>query len=75
MPQGETLGRIKPLSNRSFSCSFSSFNYGGAILYGEIEIGRVSGMMFMPKSISLSGKTLGRSSGNTFGNLVTIGTD
>ena len=52
--QGETLGRMKPLSN-------ISFNSVGAILYGRIEIGRVYGMMFMLKFISLSGGTPGRS--------------
>ena len=72
--QGEILGRMKPLFNRSLNYSFSSFNYAGAILYGRIEIGRVSGMMSMPKSISLSGGTLGRSSAKTSGNSFTIET-
>ena len=72
-PQSETLGQIKTLSNRSFSCSFNSFNSIGVILYGNIEIGQVSGMMSMPKSISLSGGTQGRSSRKTSRNSLTIG--
>ena len=65
---------MKPLSNRYFSCSFSSFNSAGAIMYGEIDIGQVSGMTSMPKSISLLRGTLGRSSWKTYRNLLTIGT-
>ena len=33
-PHGEILGLMKPLSRRSFNCSFNSFNSAGAILYG-----------------------------------------
>ena len=58
-PHGETLGRIKPLSRRSASCSFNSFSSMKAILYGGIELGRVSGNTSMPKFISLSGVSLG----------------
>ena len=73
MPRGDTLGRIKPLSIKSFNYSFSSFNSTVAILYGVIEIVRVSRMMSMQKSISLSEGTLGRSSGKTSGNSLTEG--
>ena len=41
-------------------------------MYGEIEIRRVSGMMYMPKSMSLSGGTLGRLLGTTFENSLTM---
>ena len=42
-PELETLGQIKPLSNRSFSCSFNYLNSVGDFLYGELEIRPVSG--------------------------------
>ena len=73
--QGETFGRMKPLSNISFSYSFISFHSVDATLYGVIEIGGVSGMTSMPKSISLLGGTPGRSSGKTSGKSLTIGTE
>ena len=66
---------MKSVSNKSFNCSFISFNIAGSILYGRIEIGRVSRMMSMVKSISLSGGTLGKSSGKTYGNSITIAID
>nr|WMB96864.1 hypothetical protein [Solanum melongena]WMB97137.1 hypothetical protein [Solanum aethiopicum] len=74
-PHGETLSLTNPFSNKSLSCSFNTFNSARAILYGGIEIGWVSGRTSIPKSISLSGGTPGRSSGNTLGNSFTIGTD
>ncbi|KAK4737145.1 hypothetical protein R3W88_000842 [Solanum pinnatisectum] len=67
-PHGEILGLMKPLSRRSFNCSFNSLSSAGAILLGGIEIGWVSGRRSIPKSISLSGGTPRRSSGNTSGN-------
>ena len=66
---------MKPLSNKSFNCSFSSFNTIGYILYGGLENRQVSGMISLPKSISLSGGTTGRLSGKTCGNSLNIGTD
>ena len=74
-PQRETLGPIKPLSRRSAGYSFNFFNSAEAILYGEIEIGQVSGNTSMPKSISLSGGIPRRSSGKTSKNSFTTGTD
>ena len=74
-PQGEKLGQMKPLSNSSLNCSFNSNNSSCAILYDGIEIGRVFGMISMPKYISLSGGTPGRSSRKTFGNSFTKESD
>ena len=56
-PHGEILGLMKPLSRRSFNFSFNSLTSAGSILYGEIEIGWVSGRRSIPKSISLLGGT------------------
>jgi hypothetical protein len=42
-PQGEALGRMKPLSRRSWSWIFSSANSFGGIRYGLFEIGAVPG--------------------------------
>ncbi|KAK4726980.1 hypothetical protein R3W88_031897 [Solanum pinnatisectum] len=71
VPHGKILGLMKPLSRRSFNSSFNSLSSAGTILYGEIKIGWVSGKRLIPKSISLSRGTSGRSSGNS----LTIGTD
>jgi hypothetical protein len=48
-PQGETLGRIKPLSNSSANCFFNSANSEAAILYGAREIGAVPGTSSIEK--------------------------
>ncbi|KAK4737181.1 hypothetical protein R3W88_000878 [Solanum pinnatisectum] len=74
-PHGEILGLMKPLSRRSFNCSFNSLSSAGAILLGGIKIGWVYGMRSIPKSISLSGGTSRKSSGNTFENSLTTRTD
>ncbi|PHT66191.1 hypothetical protein T459_30616 [Capsicum annuum] len=66
---------MNPLSKRSFNYSFNSLSSAGAILYGKIDIGRVSGKRSMPKSISLSGGIPRRSSGKTSEYSFTIGTD
>ena len=50
LPNKQDWSAMEFLSNKSFNCSFSSFISVGAILYGGIEIGRVSGIMSMPKS-------------------------
>ncbi|PHT74100.1 hypothetical protein T459_21377 [Capsicum annuum] len=57
-PYGDILGLMNPLSKRSFNYSFSSLSSTGAILYGKIDIGSVSGRRLMLKSISLSGGIL-----------------
>lgn len=31
-PQGDQMGLMKPLSNKSYGCSFSSLSFAGAIL-------------------------------------------
>ena len=74
-PQCEILDLMKPLYRRSFNYSFSSLSSAGAIMSEGIEIGWVRGKRSIPKSISLSGGTPGRSSKNTFGNTQTTGTD
>src|SRR5688572_8995791 len=66
---------MKPFSSKSFNCSFNSFNSAGAIRYGGIEIGWVSGRRSIPNSISLSGGIPGNSSGNTSKNSLTTETD
>ena len=52
---GEILGLMKPFSSKSVSSAYSSFNSYGAIRYGEIEMGFVSGRKSIQKSISHSG--------------------
>ena len=73
-PQGDTLGRTKPLSTKSCNCTFNSFNSVGAILYGGIEIGAVPGNKWMANSSSRSGGSQGNSSRKTSGNSCTTGT-
>ena len=55
--QGEKLGQMKPLSSKSFNCSFRTYYSSDATLNGGIDIGRIFGMMSIPNSISLSGGT------------------
>ncbi|KAF3668022.1 hypothetical protein FXO37_09738 [Capsicum annuum] len=74
-PYGETLGLMNPLSRRSFNYSFNSLSSAGAILYGRIEIGCISGRRSIPKSISLSRGTPRRSSRNTSRNSLTTKND
>ena len=73
-PQGDTLGRMKSLSNRSCSCDLSSFSYAGAMQYGSLEMGPVLGSRSIPKSTSRDGGIPGRSSGKTSINSFTMGT-
>ena len=70
-PQGDMLGRMKPLSNRSCSCDLSSV---GAMRYGALEMGHVPGSSSIPKSTSHDGGIPGRSSGKTSINSFTMGT-
>ena len=63
------------MSNKCFNFSFGYFNSGGDILYGEMDIGQISGIMSIRKSISLSRGTLGYSTWKTSGNSFTIGND
>jgi len=62
------------LSNKSCTCSFSSLNSVGAILYGAIDIGSVPGIKSIQNSISLYGRNPGKSLRNTSMNLMTVGT-
>lgn len=71
-PLEETLDLMNPLSNKSFDCSFYSFNSVWAILYRRTEIACILGRTQILKSISLSGGTLGSSSGKSLGNSLTI---
>ncbi|PHT72241.1 hypothetical protein T459_23026 [Capsicum annuum] len=71
----DTLGLMNPLSRRFFNYSFNSLSSVGAILYGRIDTGLVSGRRSILESISLLGGTLGRSSGNTSGNSYANDTD
>ncbi|XP_077231481.1 uncharacterized protein LOC143864431 [Tasmannia lanceolata] len=64
-PQGDTLGRMNPLSNSSCSCFFSSSNSIGAIRYGLLDIGFAPGTSSIENSSSRFGGAPGRSSGNT----------
>ena len=70
-PRWDTWSSLA-FSKKKFNCSF---NYVGAIIYGRIEIGRVSGGRSIPKSISLSRGTRGRVFGKTSRNSSTIETD
>ncbi|MFS7962904.1 hypothetical protein Hanom_Chr08g00731961 [Helianthus anomalus] len=46
-PQGEKLGRIKPLSNNSCSCVDNSCISDGASLYGALATGAAPGTKSM----------------------------
>jgi len=72
-PQGDTLGRMNPLSRSSCNCSFNSFSSSGAIWYGALDIGLVPDNKSMVNSISLSGGNPGSSYGNTSTKSRTIG--
>src|SRR6185503_13498418 len=64
-PQGEALGRIKPLSRSSCRWLFNSANSLGGIRYGLFEIGAVPGCSSITNSISRSGGIPGKSSEKT----------
>ena len=61
-PQRDTLDRMKPLSTKSCSWVFNSFNSIGAILYDDMEIGAEPGNTSIPNSSSLSGGNPDKSS-------------
>jgi hypothetical protein len=61
-PQGDELGRINPLSNKSFSWIFNSANSSRDILYGALEIVDVPGCNSILNSMALSGGILSKSS-------------
>ena len=67
-PYGDTFDQIKPLSTKSLSWVFNSFNSVVAILYGGIEIGVELDNSSILNSNSLSGGKHGKFSGNTFEN-------
>ena len=67
VPQGETLGLIKPLSNNSSSWTFNYLSSIGTILYGVLEIGVVVGTKSIVNSTSLFGGKLDKSSRKTSG--------
>src|SRR5262249_54820882 len=70
---GEVLGSMNPLSNKSCNCFLSSLNSTRVILYSGIEIKAVLDTKSIQNSISLSSGNLGNSFGKTFINLLTIG--
>ena len=63
--QGEVLGLMNPLSNRSCNCAFNSFSLAEAIRYGAIDMGLVSRMSLMLNSTFLLCGKLGNSPRNT----------
>ncbi|XXG55677.1 hypothetical protein AAC387_Pa03g3288 [Persea americana] len=71
--QGDTLGLINPLSNKSCNWVFNSLSSAGAILDGALEITTVPSTNSIEKSISLTGGKSGISSGKTSGNSQTTG--
>ncbi|PHT65961.1 hypothetical protein T459_30386 [Capsicum annuum] len=74
-PHRDTLDLMNPLSKRSFNCSFNSLSFVGSILYGEIDMGGVSGRRLILKTISHLGGTPGRFLGNKSRNSHTTNTD
>jgi len=72
-PQGDTLGLIYPLSNKSYICIVSSISSGVLILYKALEIGAESDMRSLEKSISLLGGRPSISSGKMSLNSWSIG--
>ena len=74
-PHGELLVLIKPLSSKSLTLAFNSFNSSRAIRYGRIVIGLASGIKSIPKSISYLGGIQERSLGKKSRNSLTTGTN
>ena len=72
-PQGEKLGLMNPLSNRSCNCAFSSFNSAGAIRYGAMDMGFIPGMSSMLNFTFLSSGKPDNSPENTSTNFFTTG--
>ncbi|GKF85725.1 hypothetical protein Tco_0253552, partial [Tanacetum coccineum] len=71
-PQGEELGLMKPLLERSCSCSDNSFISDGANRYGARATGATLGIKSIWKSTGRAGGRPGKSSGNTSGKSQTI---
>ena len=65
---------MKPLSTRSCSCVFNSFNSVGAIIYGGIEMKANLGNKLIPNFDSLSGGNCDKYSRNTSENSHMIST-
>src|SRR5207253_3488312 len=72
-PQGEELGRMKPLSSRSCNCTFISAKSLEDILWGLRKTGAVPGRSSRENSTARSGGRPGRSSGKTSGYSLTTG--
>ena len=67
VPQCETLGRMKPLSNRSLKCSLNSFNSVGDILYGRRDRMSISKKIYTEVYLYLMrDSSFGKTSGNSF---------
>ncbi|KAJ0854109.1 hypothetical protein HanRHA438_Chr14g0658921 [Helianthus annuus] len=64
-PQGEKLGRIKPLSESSCSCLDNSCISDGARRYGALATGFAPGTRSIRNSTWRAGGRPGKSSGNT----------
>nr|GEZ76103.1 reverse transcriptase domain-containing protein [Tanacetum cinerariifolium] len=71
-PQGEELGLMKPLSERSCSCSNNSFISDGANRYGARATRAAPGIKPIWNSTGRAGRRPGKSSGNTSGKSQTI---
>src|SRR6266542_5876306 len=72
-PQGEELGRMKPLYSKSCNCTFISAKSLEDILYGLRKTGAVPGRSSIENSTARSGGRPGRSSGKTSGYSLTTG--
>lgn len=59
-PNGKWLGLIKPLSNNSYNCFFSSYSSTEAILYGAFEIYVVPKVSLTLNPISVLGANPGK---------------
>ncbi|GJV24253.1 hypothetical protein Tco_1376948 [Tanacetum coccineum] len=73
-PQGEELGLMNPLSERSCNCFVNSFISDGANRYGARATGAALGIQSIWNSTGRAGGRPGKSSGNTSGKSQTIGT-
>ncbi|GKF46827.1 hypothetical protein Tco_0136629 [Tanacetum coccineum] len=65
--QGEELGLMKPLSERSYSCSDNSFISDGASRYGARATDAAPGIKSTWNSTDRAGGRPDKSSGNTLG--------
>ncbi|GKG25503.1 hypothetical protein Tco_0398649, partial [Tanacetum coccineum] len=73
-PQGEELGLINPLSESCCSCFDNSFISDGANRYGARAMGAALGIKSIWNSTGRVGGRPDKSSGNTSGKSLTIGT-